>query len=127
VGAVNYLAEQKFSGNVMMPFRLGAYVSWKLFPKVKVSLDSRYEEVYPEHVVEEIFRFYEGRPDWRSTLDAFPTDIVLVSRDSPVADKMPDSGWRRAYRDGQFELYARPGLWLPEQDSSSRSFAGVFP
>jgi hypothetical protein len=41
VGAVEYLAQQHFAGNLMVPFRQGAYVSWKLFPAVKVSIDSR--------------------------------------------------------------------------------------
>ena len=39
-GVINYLSDQKFIGNVMVPFRVGAYVSWKLYPKVKVSMDS---------------------------------------------------------------------------------------
>jgi hypothetical protein len=127
VGPVNYLAEQGFEGNVMVPFRLGAYVSWKLFPKVKVSLDSRYEETYPNQVVEEVFRFYDARPGWRATLDAYPTDVVLVPRDSPVVVKMPQAEWPRVYRDQQFEMYARPGLSLSQTDWSSRSFTGAFP
>jgi len=127
VGPVEYLAEQKFGGNLMVPFRLGAYVSWKLFPAVKVSLDSRYEETYPDEVVQNIFRFYEARPGWRSELDAYPTDVVLVPRDAPVADKMTETGWRQVYRDREFELYAGPGRLLPQEDRSSLSFAGVFP
>lgn len=127
VGAVEYLARQRFKGNLMVPFRLGSYVSWKLFPAVKVSLDSRYEETYPDSVVDSIFRFYEAAPDWRSTLDRYPTDVVLVPRDAPISNPIPQSGWTRVYRDRQFELYARPGRALPVEDRSSASFAGVFP
>jgi hypothetical protein len=127
VGAVQYLARQQFKGNVMTPFRLGAYVSWKLFPAVKVSLDSRYEETYPNSVVQRIFGFYEAAPDWRSTLDAFPTDLVLVPRDAPIFQAMPQSGWNKVYFDQQFELYSRPGRTLPQEDRSLSSFSGVFP
>jgi hypothetical protein len=127
VGPVNYLAEQKFEGNMMVPFRLGAYVSWKLFPHVKVSLDGRYEETYQDSVMERIFGFYEARPGWRSTLDAYATDAVLVPRDAPIAQLIPEAGWRRVYRDRQFDLYIMPGLSLPEEDRSSTSFAGRFP
>jgi hypothetical protein len=127
VGSVDYLARQKFEGNVMVPFRVGAYVSWKLFPKVKVSLDSRYEETYPNQVVQQCFCFYEACPGWRDALEAYPSQLVLVPRDSLVATKMPETGWQKVYRDQQFDLYTRPGLSLPLTDWSSTSFAGVFP
>lgn len=127
VGAVDYLGKHDVRGNVMVPFRLGAYVSWKLFPAVKISLDSRYEETYPDSVVQSIFGFYEASPGWRSTLGAFPTDLVLVPRAMPIAGWMPQSGWDRVYVDQQFELYARPGRAWPWEDRTSVSFTGRFP
>jgi hypothetical protein len=127
VGAVNYLREQNFSGNLMVPFRQGAYCSWKLFPAVKVSLDSRYEEIYPNSVVESVFRFYEATPGWQAVLDAYPTDVVLVPRESAVAEKIMKTEWRGVYQDREFELFARPGRSLPEEDRSAVSFRGTFP
>lgn len=127
VGAVNYLREQNFRGNLMVPFRVGAYVSWKLFPTVKISLDSRYEETYPNRVVESVFHFYEASPDWRANLEAYPTDAVLVPRESAIAQKMIETQWRRIYQDREFVLFARPGRLLPEEDRSAMSFRGTFP
>lgn len=127
VGAVNYLREQRFSGNLMVPFRLGAYVSWNLFPAVKVSLDSRYEETYPGSVVEDVFRFYEAGSGWRETLNAYPTDAVLVPRESAPAPKMGEVGWRKVYRDREFDLFVRPGVSLAEEDRGAMSFRGTFP
>jgi hypothetical protein len=127
VGAVDYLAAQGFHGNVMVPFRSGAYVSWKLYPAVKVSLDSRYEVAYPDEWVERVFRFYEGRQGWRDTLAAYPTDLVLVPRNAPVRTQIRELDWKPIYQDAQFELYARPGLQLPAVEQSAESFTGVFP
>ena len=127
VGAVQYLTEQRFQGNVLVPFRLGAYVSWKLYPEVKVSLDGRYEEVYSAQVMREIFNFYEAGLGWRATLDAYPTDAVLAPRDSPVCDKMSETLWVADYQDKDFVLYVKPGRSLKVQDDRTRSFAGVFP
>ena len=127
VGPVQYLARQHFAGKLMVPFRLGAFVSWKLYPAVKVSLDSRYEVAYPVEVVKQIFDFYDGRPTWRSTLDLFPTDAVLVPRDMPIANLIPQTGWQRVYDDRQFQIYLRPGLSSPVEDDSSTSFQGSFP
>ena len=44
-GVAEYLAENQFAGNVIVPFNVGAYISWKLYPAVKVNIDSRYEAV----------------------------------------------------------------------------------
>jgi hypothetical protein len=127
VGAVDYLTGQRFQGNAMVPFRLGAYVSWKLYPAVRVSLDGRYEEVYSNEVMRQIFDFYEARADWQSTLDAYPTDIVVASQDSPVCAKMRQTAWKTVYEDKEFVVYLRPGRSLPVRDDRARSFAGVLP
>ena len=127
VGPVQYLAQQKFSGNLMVPFRLGAYVSWKLYPAVKVSLDSRYEVAYPDAVVARVFNFYAGVPGWRDTLTAFPTDAVLIPVDTPTASLMPSTGWPCVYQDQQFKIYARTALVLQTEDRRQTSFRGTLP
>src|SRR5262249_44079595 len=47
VGPVEYLQQHGFEGNLLVPFELGAYVSWKTDGRVKVSIDSRFEAAYP--------------------------------------------------------------------------------
>ena len=127
VGPVEYLARQKFAGNVMVPFRQGAYVSWKLYPAVRVSLDSRYEVAYPDAVVKQIFDFYDGHEGWLATLKDFPTDAVLIPKEDRVSRLMQETDWHRVYTDQQFEIYARPGSRLQVEDGGSSSFQGVFP
>lgn len=127
VGAVGYLGGQGFAGNVMVPFSQGAYVSWKLFPAVKVSVDSRYEVAYSDALVDSTFRFYAAEPGWDETLRRYPTDLVLVPTSSALAKVIPKSGWREVYVDREFELYARPGLTLPFSDRTAEFFTGVFP
>jgi hypothetical protein len=127
VGAVEYLSQQHFAGNLMVPFRQGAYVSWKLFPAVKVSVDSRYEVAYPEEWVDRTFRFYSAEPGWRYTLTAYPTDLVLVPQISPLARVIDQSGWHVVYLDREFKIFARPGLDLPFRNHNSETFTGVFP
>ena len=92
-----------------------------------MSLDGRYEEVYSDQVMREIFNFYEAGLGWRATLDAYPTDAVLAPRDSPVCDKMSETLWVADYQDKDFVLYVKPGRSLKVQDDRRRSFAGVFP
>jgi len=127
VGAVEYLREQGFVGNLMVPFQQGAYVSWKLYPAVKVSVDSRYEVAYSDAWVDRTFRFYAAESGWRETLNAYSTDLALIPAITPVAQVIEQSGWHIVYEDREFEIYARPSLILPFSDRTSESFTGVFP
>lgn len=127
-GAVQYLKESGFHGNVMTPFMAGGFVSWELYPAVKVSLDGRFEVAYPLPQVSEMVAFYAARPGWRTTLDRYPTDLVLVQEVSPLAKPLAEqTAWQRVYRDGVFELFARPGLSLPVIDERGDAPAGTFP
>ena len=100
----------------MTPFDWGGYVSWKLFPAVKVSLDGRYEVAYPAWLEDESYRFYVAEDGWRDVLTKYPTDLVLAPTALPIAHSLASAGdWRRVYGDGIFELFARPGLRLPTE------------
>lgn len=128
VGPVEYLREVVFKGNLMVFFDWGSYVTWKLYPDVRVSMDSRYEVVYPEWLVEESVRFYLAKEGWQRTLSKYPTDLVLVHKELPLSRAMSQQGeWKKVYTDKIFELYARPGLTLPVVDRTGRVLEGTFP
>ena len=135
-GAVDYLKEHEFSGNVMVPFDVGAFVSWKLYPAVKVSCDGRYEVAYPPQQVQELCDFYANQQNWQQTLERYPPDAVLVPRPNPLEGlfkqaEASDAGskWKLVYRDDGFSLYARQDLTprLPIVDRSGQKIAVSFP
>ncbi len=114
VGAVDFLREREFSGNLFVPFQTGAFVSWNLYPQVKVSLDSRYEVAYPDGAVEENWKFYRADEGWRATLAKYDTHAVLVPRHEPVFDAITrsieseaDFGWKQIYDDGNCAVFER--------------------
>lgn len=128
IGAVDYLAQAGFRGNLMVPFVEGGYALWKLYPAAKVSLDGRYELCYQPGVLEENVDFYRAAKGWRTTLVKYPTDAVLVPRQAPLAAEMegvPD--WRRVYRDDLYDVYARDKLKLPSVDRRGATFVGAIP
>jgi hypothetical protein len=133
VGAVNYLAEHAFAGNLLVGFDWGAYVSWKLHPKVKVSIDSRFEVAYPPEVEAEQYAFFTAQPGWQQLLDTpryRVTDAILAPRfmGSRIHEQLAAlPGWQRVYRDRSFELYARAPARLPIVDRPDASDEGVFP
>jgi hypothetical protein len=133
VGAVDYLAQQNFAGNVLVGFDWGAYVSWKLYPKVKVSMDSRFEVAYPTQVEAEQYAFFSAEPGWQRLLDAEPyraTDAILAPRflRSRIHEKIAAlPGWQRVYRDRSFEVFARDASVLPHVDRPDANDQGTFP
>jgi hypothetical protein len=118
VHAVDYLQRTGFRGNIMTFFRHGAYVSWRLYPRVKVSCDARYELAYPDGYAERNLAMYQSAPQMlREELRRLPaTDLILTDRRSPLdAELSRIPGWALAYSDTAFAIYA------PRADASSRA------
>lgn len=128
VGPVEYLEREAVAGNVLLPFEIGAYVSWKTDGRLKVSIDSRFEATYaPELLAEHVGFLYTG-PEWRSMLERYPHDLILVLRDMPIAPLLrTEPGWTLVYEDDAFLLFARPGLALPYVDRRGERIVGSFP
>ena len=126
--ALEYLKVSGFRGNVIVPFTLGAYVSWKLHPAVRVSIDGRYEVAYDPALLEEHVVFYNAREGWKDFLLRYPSDLALIPRNRIVAPRMrAESGWSVVYEDDAFEIYARPGLELPVSSRRGERLVGTFP
>jgi hypothetical protein len=112
-GAVDFLAAHRAQGNVMTPFHCGAYVSWRLYPDVKVSLDGRYEVAYEPQVMEQHRAFYAAMDGWQETLTAYQHDYIIIPKDAPVYDpmrykKLPSaSQWDCIYEDEYFALFGK--------------------
>ena len=112
----------------MVYFPYGAYISWNLYPHVRVSMDSRYEVAYPEWLVQENIEFYRHAKNWRKVLARYPTDAVLVYRGSPLAGKMErQEGWHLTYQDDSFLIFAQNAVNLPREDGGASRSKGLFP
>lgn len=81
VRAVDYLERIDARGNIAVPFRWGSYVSWRLYPQMRVSMDGRYETVFPESTFE-MNRdfFYRNGPEWDRLVREHRVDYVLLER-----------------------------------------------
>jgi hypothetical protein len=133
IGAVDYLRDQRFAGNLLVGFDWGAYVSWKLHPHVLVSMDSRFEVAYPPEIEAEQFAFWSAEPGWQHLLELEryrATDLILAPRflASQIHAKLAAlAGWKRVYRDRTFELFAREGSPLPVVDRPDVALEGTLP
>ena len=78
VREVDILALARAEGNAATPFAWGSYVSWRLYPKVKISMDGRYETTYPESTFEINNDFYDHKGDWLRLCRQFKVDYVIL-------------------------------------------------
>lgn len=52
--SIEWLRTNGSGGRLLVDFNNGSYALWRLYPKYSISLDGRYEEVYPQSTVEAV-------------------------------------------------------------------------
>jgi hypothetical protein len=114
LGAVKYLKDNYLKGNLLTEFNWGEYLIWVLFPDCRVSLDGRYETVYPEVVCREYFDFMKGRDNWREFLAKYPPDLILLDSRSRICSLIrQDKSWQQVYAD------EGAALFVPAKDQAA--------
>jgi hypothetical protein len=111
-GAVQFLRDNGVVANVYTPLWWGAYVTWELYPAVRVSMDGRNISLYSRDMVLENLKFYS---DPVSAVNVeiplhYDTDLLLMPSNSPALSAVvTDTRWRRVYADVDAALFARAG------------------
>jgi len=106
VSAVRRLESTGASGRLAVYFNWGEYALYHLYPRLLVSIDGRYETVYPDAVVRANWDFTHGAPDGARLLQNHPADFALYPRDSGAARWLEESpDWDKAHSDGASALY----------------------
>ena len=107
-GAVNYIKEHALSGNLLTEFSWGEYLIWTLYPQCRVSLDGRYEQVYPEIIYKEYGDFIFGRGNWKNFLDKYPPDIILIPFQSKLSSLIQNEPhWQKIFADSCSILFVK--------------------
>jgi len=65
-------------GNLATPFAWGSYLSWRLYPAIKVSMDGRYETTYPETTFDLNNDFFDHQGDWFRLCREYKVDYVIL-------------------------------------------------
>jgi hypothetical protein len=108
--AVAFMKRNHIRGNVFLPLWWGSYLTWELYPEIKVSMDGRNISLFSGEMVRENLRFYSNDVT-RGDLDAprrYDTDYLLVPAARPVLQMIrEDVGWREVFRDSQASLFVR--------------------
>jgi len=108
VSAVRWMKEQQLHGNCAVFFNWGEYLIWHLHDTLKVSIDGRYETVYPEEVIDDNFGFFFAGPGWRNLIDRYPTEMILVHPLNPVTPILEGlSGWALVFKSETASLFVK--------------------
>lgn len=99
VSCVNALMKNHAQGNMFTPFEWGEYVLYHLSPDVKVSMDGRYDTVYPWSVIEENYRVLNAKSvDGLAVPMEDKTQWILLSKEKALTKALRKrKNWARAY------------------------------
>jgi hypothetical protein len=110
VGPIRYLRASPYAGRLLKPFTPGEFLYWTLYPRFRVAIDGRYEEVYGRDQFLWITAFYaEHDPGKVEKLaQDSSADVVLLGSNTPVHAALSESrAWRMLYDDGFWALAGR--------------------
>ncbi len=106
-GAVAFLDEQQETVRLWCPVSWGEFLTWRLYPKVLVSIDGRYGTLYPGSIRDDHLRFWGPSHDV-SVADKYDTTQILVpASDAATLAALDVSAWVRSYEDPIAVLYSR--------------------
>jgi hypothetical protein len=120
VGALKWLEENKFEGNILAQFEWGQYLIWSCYPQCRVAIDGRYETVYPDEVSKEYFDFIAKREGWRIFLNKYHHDAILLKSQIATSAALfkEEPLWKLVYSDPCCALFIR-------KDYKKRKKAGI--
>ena len=108
--AVSFLRQNHLSGNLYTPLWWGSYITWQLYPEVRVSMDGRNISLFPDRMVVENLKFYTASASRVDLEEPFrhETDYLLVPSDRPVLQRiLDDARWRKIFSDLDSALFVR--------------------
>jgi hypothetical protein len=110
VGAVRHLRDAPYGGRLLAPFTQGEFLYWTLYPKFRVAMDGRFEEVYTREQFLWVALFYGERDPARvlKLAEISTADVVLFPSRAPgLAALAASTDWSVVYDDGAWALAGR--------------------
>lgn len=102
VGAIEYIAEHKLTGNIFHPQVYGDYLIWRLWPQQRSFFDGRVH-LYDESFVRDyILIFHDDR--WEARIAKYDISFLLLPKDDENAESMIEDArrsenWTLLYED----------------------------
>jgi len=112
---VKWLKENNIKANLLNSFNWGKYLTYKLYPDIRVCIDGRLDTAYPETFIKEYFDFFYGTDTSLVFLDKYDHDLILMEANSEVTNLLlSEEKWLLINTTKYASLFANKS-WLSEQ------------
>lgn len=121
---IEFLKINNIKGNIVVPFALGSYASYKLYPNNLIYMDGRYEEVYNDEEFMTLKNYETVAHNWRDIMTKYPTEILMPRRGSSVYEVLKkDPEWVHIFDGRICGIFVKKGqenfsYYEPEYDIS---------
>jgi hypothetical protein len=113
VAAVSWLEREGGGGRLLVSFNEGSYALWRLYPSYQVSMDGRYEEVYPQSTVDLVSQALSpDHPGRMAAISELDPDYILVDR-AGKEGVFPEE-WEVVFENNDSRILARNHIALLE-------------
>ncbi len=104
---VEFMKVNNMKGNILAPFDMGSYITYKLFPNNLIYMDGRYEEVYFKETKDLLDNFYNVTNDWDKIFKiGLKHDYIIIPIDATLNDNLSQlKDYKKIYSDGRNVLY----------------------
>lgn len=85
---IEFLKINNIKGNILTPFGLGSYTSYKLYPNNLIYMDGRYEAVYNDKEFINLKNFVLAENNWKEAINNYNTDILMPVKTSYAYDAL---------------------------------------
>jgi hypothetical protein len=107
VDAVDFILEQRITGNMYNLYHWGGYLIWRLYPEQKVFIDGR-ADVYGDAFIDEYLQVYQLRETWREPLDRYGVNLMIIDEGSALSTVLNESpDWQRRYVDEKAAIFVK--------------------
>ena len=112
---VKWLKENNINANLLNSFNWGKYLTYHLYPNIRVCIDGRFDTAYPESFIKEYFDFFQGNDRSFVFLDKYKHDLILMEANSDVVNRLKsEENWVLLNTTKYAALFANRS-WLSKQ------------
>jgi hypothetical protein len=109
VDSVEFIKQSNLKGHLLSTFNWGSYLTYNLYPNCLVSVDGRYEEVYPEDTMALTSNFiYVIDKHWYDIIKKYKIDALLLDKQFESYKIIKTSPmWKKVFEDETSAVFVR--------------------
>jgi hypothetical protein len=111
--AIEWLRASGLKGSLLVDFNSGSLALWRLYPNFKISVDGRYEEVYPDQTLLDTQRaFSPNTPEGTKALERLNPAFILLPKELALGgfNNTFKAPWKVIYQDPVAAVLTRQPL-----------------